>query len=341
MTVNSRSVEEWPSAAPLDEAAFRQDIVENCRPIVIRHACAGWPVVHAAKQSDERLAAYLASHDSGQAAEVFHGERTIAGRYHYGANLEGFNFDRQRLNLREALMRMAECAADPERGTLYMGSLPASRHLPRFAAENHLPFLAAEIEPRVWIGNASLVSCHYDTFDNLACVVAGVRRFTLYPPDAIGDLYVGPIDHTMAGPPVSLAAGSAPGDPRYPRFEAARERALTVELTPGDALYLPKLWWHQVEAVSPFNVLVNFWWDAFRAGPDAPNTAMMLAMIAIAERPEAERAAWRAFFDHYVFRPRGHPLAHLPEERRGILGPLARGNYGRIRAAVMQMLRGG
>ena len=341
MTVNPCPVDEWPSAAPLDDATFRQDVVERCHPIVIRQACVGWPVLDAAKQSDERLAAYLKSRDSGRAAELFHGAPAIAGRYHYGANLEAFNFDRQTRGLAEALERMAQCAADPERGTLYMGSLPANQHLPGFAAENRLPFLSPDIEPRVWIGNASLVSCHYDTFDNLACVVAGVRHFTLYPPDAIGDLYVGPIDHTMAGPPVSLAAASVPGDTRYPRFEAARERALTAHLEPGDALYLPKLWWHQVEAISPFNVLVNFWWDAFRAGPDAPDSTMLLAMIAIAERPEPERAAWRAFFDHYVFRPRGHPLAHLPEERRGILGPLAQGNYGRIRARVMHMLRGG
>jgi hypothetical protein len=283
----------------------------------------------------------LREHDSGRKAEAFVGSPAIAGRYHYGENLEGFNFGREMLGLGEALTRIAQCAAEPERGTLYVGSLPAHRHLPAFAAENRLGFLPPDVDPRIWIGNASLVSCHYDTFDNLACVVAGLRRFTLYPPDAIGDLYVGPIDHTMAGPPVSLAAGSARGDPRYPLFEAARERALTVELEPGDALYLPKLWWHEVAATEPFNVLVNFWWDAFRAGPDAPNSAMMLAMIAIAERPYTERAAWRAFFDHYVFRPRGHPLAHLPEEKHGILGPLASGNYGRIRAAVMQMLRGG
>jgi hypothetical protein len=339
--VDCEAVQEWRGAAPLDEATFRREIVEPCRPVVLRGVCGGWPVVDAAERSDDCLAAYLMRHDSGRKAEVFQGAAAIGGRYHYGDNLEGFNFERQTLGLGEALERMAERAAEPERGTVYMGSLPASQHFPGFAAENRLPFLSAEIEPRVWLGNASLVSCHYDTFDNLACVVAGVRRFTLYPPDTIGDLYVGPIDHTMAGPPVSLAAGSAPGDPRYPRFEAARERALTVELMPGDALYLPKLWWHQVEATSPFNVLVNFWWDAFRAGPDAPISAMLLAMIAIAERPEPERAAWRAFFDHYAFRPHGHPLAHLPEERHGILGPLSQGNYRRLRAAVMQMLRGG
>jgi hypothetical protein len=332
---------EWDGAAPPDEATFRREIAEPCRPVVLRQVCTGWPVLEAAARSDHDLADYLRKQDSGRKAEAFRGSPAIAGRYHYGENLEGFNFDRESLTLSEALSGIAECAAEPWRGTLYMGSVTTGRHLPAFAAENRLPFLPAEIEPRVWIGNASEVSCHYDTFDNLACVVAGVRRFTLYPPDAVGDLYVGPIDHTMAGPSVSLAAGSEPGDPRYPRFEAARGRALTADLKPGDALYLPKLWWHQVDATAPFNVLVNFWWDGFRAGPDAPNTAMMLAMIAIAERPEPERAAWRAFFDHYVFRPNGHPLAHLPEERHGILGPLGSGNYGRIRAAVMQLLRGG
>ncbi len=64
-----------------------------------------------------------------------------------------------------------------------------------------------------------------------------------------------------------MPPSSAPGDPRYPRFEPVRARAPSVELAPGDALYLPKLWWHAVEATDPFNVLVNYWWDAFRQAP--------------------------------------------------------------------------
>jgi hypothetical protein len=171
-------------------------------------------------------------------------------------------------------------------------------------------------------------------------VVAGHRRFTLYAPELIADLYVGPIDRTMAGQPVAMAAAAAPGDPRYPRFERIRDRAITVELEAGDALYLPKLWWHQVEATAPFNGLVNYWWDPFAAGADAPYTSLLLAMNAIAERPAAERRAWRVLFDHYVFRENGHPLAHLPPEQHGLLGPLA-GNYGKIRARVMFLLRGG
>ena len=114
-----------------------------------------------------------------------------------------------------------------------------------------------------------------------------------------------------------------------------------MELEPGDALYLPKLWWHRVVSSAPVNGMVNYWWDAFAAGPDGPYTSLMLAMISICERPETERAAWRAFFDHYVFRPEGHPLAHLPDALHGILGPLRPDNYGRLRARVLNTLKRG
>jgi hypothetical protein len=173
-------------------------------------------------------------------------------------------------------------------------------------------------------------------------VIVGRRRFTLYAPELIESLYVGPIDNTMAGQPVSLAASAAPSDDaRYPLFQQIRDQAIVVELLPGDALYLPKLWWHQVESTAPFNGLINYWWDAFNAGPDSAHTALLLSMITVAERPPEERRAWQALFDHYVFRSGGHPLAHLPPEQHGLLGPLQPDNYGRIRARIMHLLRGG
>lgn len=324
-----------------DAAGFARDVAQACEPVVLRGLCRNWPSTRAAARSWRDLADYLLAFDSGLTGQAFIGAPAIAGRYHYGEGPGGFNFDRESLTLRQTLERIGQAAAAAGRATVYMGSLPTEDYLPGFDLEHQVAFLPRTARPRVWLGNASRVACHYDTFDNLACVVAGRRRFTLYPPDAVGDLYVGPIDHTLAGQPVGLAVGAEPGNPRYPRFEQARDRAAVVELAPGDALYLPKLWWHQVEALEPRNLLVNYWWDGFSAGPDAPFATMMLAMIAIAERPQAERQAWRAFFDHYVFRPDGHPLSHLPPERHGILGALADGNYGKIRAGVMRMLRGG
>src|SRR3546814_4100254 len=69
---------------------------------------------------------------------------------------------------------------------------------------------APDAVPRVWIGNATHVSTHYDVSSNLACVVAGRRRFTLFPPDQIANLYVGPLDVTMAGQPASMVDLAAP-----------------------------------------------------------------------------------------------------------------------------------
>ncbi len=317
---------------------FLREIAEPCRPVVLRGMVRHWPAVVAAG-TPAGLRAYLGRYEAGGEMEAFLGAPDIAGKYYYSGDFRGFNFERRRMRLAEALDAMLSALGRPGAPSIYAGSLPVDDYLPGFSDANPMPLLP-DVSGRIWLGHASNVSAHYDTADNLACVVAGRRRFTLYPPDLIAGLYVGPIDNTMAGQPVSLAASSPRDDVKYPRFATVRDQAMTAELQPGDALYLPKLWWHQVEATSPFNALVNYWWDAFAAGPDAPYTAMLLAMITIAERPAPEREAWKALFGHYVFRDNGHPLAHLPAEQHGILGPL-KSNYGRIRARIMHMLRGG
>lgn len=326
------------ASALLDPAAFQAAVMERCQPVVLRGAARHWPIVSCGDVAAtmEQILAF----DTGKDADLFVGKAEARGSYgHADAELKTFNFAHQTMPFREALRRILDTADVPGHDTMYMGSLTSETYLPGAESLTPLPFVPPPVRPRFWIGHVSSIPCHYDTMDNVACVVAGRRRFTLYPPDAIRDLYVGPIDNTMAGQPVSMAAGSAAPDPRYPRFEHARHRALVADLEPGDAIYIPKLWWHQVEATGSVNILVNFWWDGFALGPDQPYTTMLLAMIAIAERPAAEREAWRAWFDHYVFRPEGHPLAFLDPPQRGILGPLREGNYGRIRAMVMRLLR--
>ncbi|HEX2099716.1 MAG TPA: cupin-like domain-containing protein [Candidatus Synoicihabitans sp.] len=323
-----------------DPEAFVREVAEPCRPVVMRGLVSSWPVVQAGGRSPAEFKDYVSRFGGAGEVEVFIGEPRIEGKYYYGENLQGFNFSRVRMRLGDALDRIVATANREGERTMYVGSLPTEHSLPGFAAENKLAILTPGVAPRIWLGHASNVSAHYDTMDNVACVVTGERRFTLFAPESIGRLYMGPLDHTMAGQPVSLAASAPPDDEKYPLFREIREQALVAELHPGDAIYIPKLWWHQVEATSPFNALVNYWWDAFSAGPDAPSIALLLSMITIAERPPAERQAWKAFFDHFVFRGNGHPLAHLPESQRGVLGPLKPNNYRKIRARVMQMLRG-
>lgn len=334
------AVADLPAAAIADPDEFARRIVEPCQPVAIRGLVSAWPAVRAGKTSPRAFGDYVAPFACERSIEAFVGDPSIRGRFFYDVPLTGFNFERRTLPFAELVAQIVAGVDRPQQASLYAGSVPVDAYLPGFRGENPLPVLPS-VAPRIWIGHASTVSAHYDTMDNLACVAAGRRRFTLYAPALVGDLYPGPIDHTMAGQPVSLAASSDAPIGTFPRFDAIRDQALTVELAPGDALYLPKLWWHQVEALDRFNVLVNYWWDAATIGPDAPYTSLMLAMIAIAERPAPERDAWRALFDHYVFRTDGHPLRHLPAEQHGVLGPLRPHNYGRIRAWIMTMMRGG
>jgi hypothetical protein len=336
----AQSVHSIPAQDLCGRDPFLRDVVAACRPVVLRGLVGHWPAVRAGMLSPMAFGDYLAQFDAGRQTEAFIGEPSIAGKYYYRDDLKGFNFERRQMSFTDALAAIVSTVGAPDSPSVYMGAVPVNEYLPGFAAQNTLPTLGPGAAPRIWLGHASNVSPHYDALDNLACVVAGVRRFTLYPPQAISHLYVGPIDNTMAGQPVSLAASSPADDEKFPLFREVKDQALSAELNPGDALYLPKLWWHKVESTAPFNGLVNYWWDAFSAGPDAPYTSLLLSMITIAERPLAERQAWKAFFDHYVFRSNGHPLAHLPIDRHGLLGPLKPDNYGRIRARVMHLLRG-
>jgi hypothetical protein len=107
---------------------------------------------------------------------------------------------------------------------------------------------------------------------------------------------------------------------RFPRFREALASAMVAELEPGDAIYIPPLWWHHVEALDAINILVNYWWQD--SPPDAgPGMACLgHGILSIGHLPETERRAWRALFDHYVFRLDGDPAAHIPPHARGVLG---------------------
>jgi hypothetical protein len=331
---------EIPAHDLSDPDSFLHRVAEPCCPVVVRGLVSDWPAVRSAERSPKHFRDYASQFDAGKVAEAFVGEPRIAGKYYYTEDLKGFNFERERMTFGDAMNRIVSTLDRAGERSMYLGSLPAEEYLPGFSAQNSLAILKTGTAPRIWLGHASNVSAHYDSLDNLACVVAGTRRFTLFAPETIGQLYVGPIDFTMAGQPVSLAASARADDERFPLFREVRNQALVAELRAGDAIYIPKLWWHQVEATAPFNALVNYWWDAF-ATPDAPSVGLLLSMITIAERPPQERRAWKAFFDHYVFRSNGHPLAHVPASQHGVLGPFQPHNYDKLRARVMQLLRHG
>jgi hypothetical protein len=238
------------------------------------------------------------------------------------------------------LDRIQAAAAAPEPEAIAAQAVSVADALPGFVQENRLALLDAEIQPRIWIGNRVAVATHHDMFSNLAVVVAGGRRFTLFPPDQVANLYIGPFEFTPAGTPASLVDPEAPDFERFPRAAEAMQNALTAELEPGDAIYIPHMWWHHVRSLDALSILVNYWWDgAPVAQPGlAPINALLHALLSFEGLPDEQRAAWKAIFDHFVFHASGDPNAHIPEERRGIRGKLSRESKERLRKTLGQMM---
>ncbi|MFX5555262.1 cupin-like domain-containing protein, partial [Acinetobacter baumannii] len=71
--------------------------------------------------------------------------------------------------------------------TLAIQAIPAGL-LPGFSETNPLPLRAVAVEPRLWLGTAAVVATHHDQVENVACVAAGHRRFTLFAPEQVSNL---------------------------------------------------------------------------------------------------------------------------------------------------------
>lgn len=305
----------------VDAAAFRAEIASGHQPVLLRGQATGWRAVERAYAGDRAMAEYLAGFGGGQPLEVMVGPPEIGGRFFYRDDMRGFNFQRQHVPLGSLvgeLLRLAEQrVADPP--AIYASAAAAPDHLPGWREANPLDLPPVDAVPRLWIGNATQVATHFDASPNLAVCVAGRRRFTLFPPEQVANLYLGPLDYTLAGPPNSMVDPDDPDLERYPRFAEALAHAQVAELAPGDALFVPAIWWHHVRAFDRLNVLVNYWWAYDSAA--TPFIALVHALMSVRDLPAAEKQAWRAWFDHLVFGDEdGAASAHLPEHARGILG---------------------
>ena len=325
----------------VDGATFAREIAGGYAPIVLRGQVSQWAAVRAGAQGDRAMASYLARFGGGRPLDVMIGAPAIGGRFFYDETLSGFNFTRQTVTLGQLLGELVRFAeegiAAPH--ALYANAATAPDHLPGWQDENALELPTGEAPARLWIGNATQVATHYDQSNNVACVVHGRRRFTLFPPDQIANLYVGPLDHTMAGPPSSMVDPDSPDLARYPRFAEARRHAQVAELGPGDALFIPAIWWHHVRALDPLNVLVNYWWE--QEATASPFGALVHALMSVRDLPPAQKAAWRGWFDHYVFAPDAEEAAaHLPPAARGILGAGSPARTERMRGFLIRLLGG-
>jgi Cupin-like domain len=306
-------------------------------PFVVRGLAADWPLVAAGKRSTGEARAYLLGKHRDVPFTVAVGTAAGEARIFYDHAM-AMNFRTLRGRLSDIFADIEAAEGDPAAPPIYVASTDVHDYFDGLHAENHVALGERRCRAGIWIGTCTRIAAHNDFPDNLACVAVGRRRFTLFPPDQFCNLYLGPLDNTPAGRAVSMVDFAAPDFAAHPKFRDALAYAQVAELGPGDAIFIPSMWYHHVEGLSAFNVLVNYWWRETPGWLGQPEDALHHALLAIRDLPADEKARWRALFDHYVFANGDDVTEHLPEGTRGILDPLTPETASRIRDYLLRQL---
>lgn len=323
----------------LNQSTLVATLQSRTEPLLMQGLVQEWPLVKAAKQSNAELVTYLKRFDQGRAVDVLNLPHEYQGRMFYNQNMTGFNFSRTRLGFSQALEALLALSEQPEPDSLYVGSTTVDSVMPGLMDEN--PIHLDELNPlgTLWIGNKSRIAAHYDAPDNLICVAAGKRKVTLFPPEQVDNLYIGPLHFTPAGQAISMVDFHQPDFERFPRFADALQSALTFELCPGDALYIPSMWWHHIEGVESINMLVNFWWRDVPDFVGRSENALYHALLTIKQLPKTQRQAWQSLFAHFVFSDQQERFNHIPEHQQGPLGDLQEEQVRQFRAWLANNLK--
>jgi len=325
---------------PMERERFEREIVPKREPAVFRRLVDDWPAVRAAKDGPEPLAEMLRYSATDEPFEAWFAPPEVEGRFNYNADFTGFNFERKLATVGQLLDLLLRQIGHEKPYCMYAGGIPIRKHLPPLIPNIPVPMLDMKRETLIslWLGNRTHTQTHWDQSSNLACVVAGRRRFTLFPPEQLKNLYVGPLDFTLAGQPTSLVDIDTPDLKTYPRFAEALKAAIRAELGPGDALYIPAMWWHDVLSLEDFGCLVNFWWREGESPQLTPLNALYHAVITMRNLPPNELAAWRVHFNHYIFGDDGDPVEHLPEQARGLLSKRTPELVARVKKLLIKAL---
>jgi hypothetical protein len=326
-----------PERVVADAAALDAALRTADRPFVVRGLVADWPLVQAGRRSAAAARRYLLDHRRDMPFTVSVGANGSDGRLFYDEAM-AMNFATFKTRLDEVFAHIdkSEQAGDPR--PIYLASIDMQGYFDGLHEANHVDLGDRTPLVSIWMGTRTRIAAHNDVPDNLACVAVGRRRFTLFPREQFRNLYLGPIDNTPAGRAVSMVDFHAPDFAAHPKFRDALAHAQVAELEAGDALYIPAMWWHHVEGLAAFNVLVNYWWRTTPRWLGQPQDALHHAILAVRDLPDDQKRHWREMFDHYVFDNDDATTAHIPERARSILSTLTAESAGRLRAFLLRAL---
>jgi hypothetical protein len=314
------------------------EVYASTEPVVIRGLVTDWPLVKIGLESARDAGDYLKSFYQNIPITASIGDPDIEGRIFYNEDFSGFNYQSIKADLGDLLENIYNCAEQDNPPTFYMASTFVDRFFSGFREQNPLDLDTDSPLVSVWLGNRSRIAAHYDLPDNIACCAVGRRRFTLFPPDQLANLYPGPLDWAPGGQPISLVDFKQPDFDAFPNFQKALDCAQAATLEPGDGLFIPSMWWHHVEGLEALNILVNYWWRQTPNYMDSPANAMLYGMMSIRDLPEKQKQIWRQMFDYYIFDADKDSHSHIPEQGKGSLGVIDETLNRKIRSLLLKKL---
>ncbi|XP_014772373.1 hypoxia-inducible factor 1-alpha inhibitor [Octopus bimaculoides] len=104
----------------------------------------------------------------------------------------------------------------------------------------------------------NITPVHYDEQQNFFAQLRGVKRCLLFAPDQFKSLYPFPVYH-----PHDRQSQVNLENPNLEKFPKVLElKGFEATLHPGDVLYIPIYWWHQIESLPQKGVTIsiNFWY---------------------------------------------------------------------------------
>ncbi|MCH2189758.1 MAG: cupin-like domain-containing protein [Gammaproteobacteria bacterium] len=329
--VNEISVEEF------DIVEFLNGEYQS--PQVVRGLVSDWPLVVSALDGSNVFREYLGRYAVDRPVTVYQAPASAKGRIFYNESQTGFNFERMQLPFGEFFNRLDELANVSEPDTLYMGSTMLDHWFPGIRDCNDIEFNGMDTLVSLWLGNQTLVAPHFDFPENLACVVSGTRKFTLFAPDQIANLYPGSIDFTPSGQPISMVDTREPDLDEFPNFTIAQNQAQHAELKPGDAIYIPSMWWHQVESFDSHSALVNYWWRVTPPYLGSPLLALKHSLMVFSGLPESQKESWKQLFNYYLFDANKRSFEYIDSAAKGVLGELSKDDVTQIKKQLIHFLK--
>ena len=142
----------------------------------------------------------------------------------------------------------------------YLAQSSVFERAPLLAERMGIEMPCNDVRPVWWLGPGGTLSpLHRDPTHNVLVQLCGTKKVTLLPADAPKErLYLAqpPQGNTSLVDPYAADVAE-----RWPSFP--KELCTTLTLSPGDALYLPRGTWHQVEAARTTpSFSIALWWGA-------------------------------------------------------------------------------